>query len=86
MMPMPFRMCDFWAIHREQTDEHGRLVVTGALPGGTWNSRDVVQATFPARQHGPKGGWVAADVREPPADAAMDGAWWPRVPGGFALP
>jgi hypothetical protein len=52
---IPFRLCDFWAIHSESwsSDE---LTVTGSLPGG-----DKAVSTF-KRQAAPKGNWLASTL------------------------
>jgi hypothetical protein len=54
---IPFRLCDFWAIH-EETIESGILRVRGTLPGGTQ-----AVALF-NRQDKPRGSWPAHDLRE----------------------
>jgi hypothetical protein len=50
---VPFRLCDFWAIHHEFWEENV-LTVKGELPGG-----DIATARFPL-QSGPKGNWKAS--------------------------
>jgi len=50
------RLSDFWNILEEETDEHGQLVITGALVGKT----ELIVAVFP-QQHGPKGSWKSSE-------------------------
>jgi hypothetical protein len=53
---MELRLCDFWAIYREEEYE-GELIVYGELPGGKR-----ITAYFKP-QDGPKGSWIAYKVR-----------------------
>lgn len=52
---IPFRLCDFWAIHDESWSDNV-LTVCGTLPGG-----DLAEATF-RRQSGPMGSWQATTL------------------------
>lgn len=52
---IPFRLCDFWAIHSESWNGD-ELTVTGSLPGGL-----NAVATF-KRQAIPKGSWIASTL------------------------
>jgi len=52
---VPFRLCDFWAIHHE-TWNGNVLTVHGTIPGG-----DMVTAFFP-QQPGTKGSWQASKL------------------------
>ncbi len=52
---IPFKLCDFWAIHSE-TWNGDTLTVSGLLPGNT-----AAVATF-MRQATSKGSWLAATL------------------------
>lgn len=54
---LPFRVCDFWAIH-EETMKDRILIVRGTLPGGT-----VAVAKFRS-QNKPRGAWTAHSLEE----------------------
>jgi hypothetical protein len=54
---VPFRLCEFWAVH-EETWHDGVLTVCGELPGGT-----KAVAEF-RRQNAPRGSWTALSLRE----------------------
>lgn len=54
---VPFRLCDFWAVH-EETMENGILRVRGTLPGGTH-----AVALF-KEQGKPRGSWAAHSLEE----------------------
>ncbi len=54
---VPFRLCDFWAIHDEAMT-NGSLRVRGTLPGGT-----KAVALFRI-QPGPRGSWTAHSLEE----------------------
>lgn len=58
---VPFRLCDFWAIHSE-VEKDGVLVVRGELPGVS-PVATVAIAKF-ARQPGPQGSWKAFSLEQ----------------------
>lgn len=54
---IPFKLCDFWAIHSEIWNGE-TLTVSGLLPGHT-----KAVATF-MKQYTPKGSWIASTLAE----------------------
>jgi len=54
---MPFRLCDFWAIHEEKI-ENRVLRVCGELPGG------VKAVALFRQQDSPRGSWIAHSLKE----------------------
>lgn len=58
-MSKTVQLFEFYAIHREEIDDKGNLIVKGLLHPQEWNEPDrSVVAVFPPDQEGIKGLWI----------------------------